>query len=235
LATTTGDAAFDLEPIQSHDTDAWLRQVQKEADSTFEQLRNRLGELPDSIRTDAETLLSQSEEVRQHLEECIPARIEAMKIRFHGDYHLGQVLLSQNDFVIIDFEGEPARPLTERRNKHSPLKDVAGMLRSFNYAAYTALFQLASERPEGSEPIERLVLDWESETARVFLESYEQNVRSSGLYSDWQEARRLLDLFVLEKAFYELRYELGNRLQWIRIPLRGIMELIMGRPATAVQ
>ena len=231
LATTTGNAAFDPEPIQSHDTDAWLRQVQKEADSTFEQLRNRLGELPDSIRTDAETLLSQSEEVRQHLEECIPARIEAMKIRFHGDYHLGQVLLSQNDFVIIDFEGEPARPLTERRNKHSPLKDVAGMLRSFNYAAYTALFQLASERPEGSEPIERLVLDWESETARVFLESYEQNVRSSGLYSDWQEARRLLDLFVLEKAFYELRYELGNRPQWIRIPLRGIMELIMKSPA----
>jgi maltose alpha-D-glucosyltransferase/alpha-amylase len=206
LAMTTGDVAFDPEPIQSKDTKAWIRQVQAEANSTLELLRNRLVDLPDSLRTDAETLLSQGKAVHQRLEESTPARIEAMKIRYHGDYHLGQVLLSQNDFVIIDFEGEPARTLAERRNKHSPLKDVAGMLRSFNYAAYTALFRLSSERPEGSEAMERLVQEWESEATRVFLETYEQNVRDAGLYSDWQEARRLLDLFVLEKAFYELRY-----------------------------
>ena len=161
-----------------------------------------------------------------YIEERTPTRLDGIKIRYHGDYHLGQVLLRQNDFVIIDFEGEPARTLDERRQKHSPLRDVAGMLRSFNYAGYTALSRMVAERPEDYAMVELWTREWETETARTFLQAYEENVRGSGLYADWEGARRLLDLFVLEKALYELRYELNNRPAWVHIPLHGILELV---------
>jgi len=106
------------------------------------------------------------------------------------------------------------------------LRDVAGMLRSFNYAGYAALLRLTAERPEDYATFEPWVREWEMEAARAFLETYEENARGAGLYADWQEARRLLELFMLEKAFYELRYELDNRPAWVRIPLQGILELI---------
>jgi maltose alpha-D-glucosyltransferase/alpha-amylase len=103
---------------------------------------------------------------------------------------------------------------------------VAGMLRSFNYVAHTALFRQVSDRPEDYAALEPFVRDWEAEVTRAFLEAYETHVHDSGIYSDWRQARALLDLFVLEKAFYELRYELNNRPSWLPIPLRGIVDLV---------
>ena len=173
-----------------------------------------------------ESLLQQRKTVLKRIEASTPAHLKAVKTRYHGDYHLGQVLLKQNDFIIIDFEGEPARPLAERRHKHAPLKDVAGMMRSFNYAAYTALFRFSSEQPDGPPAIESLVREWEAEATSAFLRSYEEHVRDSGLYDVWDDARVLVDLFLLEKAFYELRYELNNRPLWAPIPLRGILEFM---------
>ncbi|HSD97381.1 MAG TPA: maltose alpha-D-glucosyltransferase [Sulfuricaulis sp.] len=225
LNIVTGDPAFDPENLESHDTTTWMKQVRDEAEATLDMLQQRLDALPEAARADGESLLAQRKTVLKRIEESTPAHMKAVKTRYHGDYHLGQVLLKQNDFIIIDFEGEPARPLAERRHKHSPLKDVAGMLRSFNYAAYTALFRFSSERPEGSPAIESSVREWEAEVTSAFLRSYEQHVRDSGLYADWDEARLLLDLFMLEKAFYELRYELNNRPLWAPIPLRGILGL----------
>jgi maltose alpha-D-glucosyltransferase/alpha-amylase len=225
LAASRGDPAFDPEPVEHRDMVGWRKRTNDEAEATLALLQQRLDALPEPARADAETLLSRRAAVVAYIEDRVPARLDAVKIRYHGDYHLGQVLLRQNDFVIIDFEGEPARTLEERRQKHSPLRDVAGMLRSFNYAGYAALMRLTAERPEDYATIEPWVREWETETARAFLQAYEETARGSGLYADWKEARRLLDLFMLEKAFYELRYELDNRPTWVRIPLNGILAL----------
>ncbi|MDH5222330.1 MAG: alpha-amylase, partial [Betaproteobacteria bacterium] len=145
--------------------------------------------------------------------------------RYHGDYHLGQVLLQKLDFVITDFEGEPARSFDERRAKHSPLRDVAGMLRSFDYARWTALRQAL----EGHADYERLAphaADWVARVRRAFLGAYDEAARGSGLYASFDDLHELLELFELEKALYELRYELNNRPGWVGIPLTGILALL---------
>ncbi len=163
-----------------------------------------------------EPIAGRGEEVREHLRMLSSVGSSGRIIRTHGDYHLGQTLLSGDDWVIIDFEGEPARSLVERRRKRSPLRDVAGMLRSFAYAA-TAV---ALDR--GGEPAE----DWE-ERARVrFLDAYLETVDPALLPSGQPAIERLLTVFELEKAVYELRYELDNRPDWVRIPVAGIQRLM---------
>ena len=151
-----------------------------------------------------------------------------LKTRYHGDYHLGQVLLSKNDFLITDFEGEPARALEERRAKHCALRDVAGMLRSFSYARWTVAMHANSMDHAGDGRLDALLVQWERDTRRVFLQAYEQAVSGSGLYGSFPAARGLLELFELEKALYELRYEINNRPGWVRIPLQGILALAGG-------
>jgi maltose alpha-D-glucosyltransferase / alpha-amylase len=172
-----------------------------------------------------EALLQLREDILKRIEST-PTRITAIKTRFHGDYHLGQVLLAENDFVIIDFEGEPARPLSERRTKHSPRKDVAGMLRSFNYAAYATLYEVTAENPNDLPVLEPFVNEWERKAARAFLNGYERAIDGCPVLPKGpQQARSVIDLFTMEKAFYEVRYELNNRPDWIRIPVRGILAL----------
>lgn len=132
----------------------------------------------------------------------------------------------KNDYVILDFEGEPARPLAERRSKHSPLKDVAGMLRSFSYAAYAALLNYTARRPDDYSRLEPWGRLWESATASQFLRAYLATVKEAGfLPADRRALRTLLEAYLLDKALYELRYELNNRPGWIRIPLLGILSL----------
>ena len=148
-----------------------------------------------------------------------------MKIRIHGDYHLGQVLLTRNDFVIIDFEGEPGHTLEERRAKQSPLRDVAGMLRSFSYVQYSALRNVAHNDAEGAR-LAPLARSWETEVRGAFLAAYDTAARGANLYGNQplEPGRGLLGLFELEKSLYELRYELGNRPGWAGIPLQGILD-----------
>ncbi len=222
LGNVTGDCAFDPEPITDTDLADWLLHVQAEAVVTLDILEHRMEELETTVRETAKTVLTQRNALTERLNACIVGHIKAVKTRYHGDFHLGQVLLTQNDFVFTDFEGEPARPFTERRHKHSPLRDVAGMLRSFNYAAHTALAQATTERPTDLAKFEPLVRDWEAEVEGVFLTAYNEVVASSGDASQ----RGLLDLFLLEKALYEVRYELDNRPNWVGIPLFGILSLL---------
>jgi maltose alpha-D-glucosyltransferase/alpha-amylase len=146
-------------------------------------------------------------------------------IRIHGDYHLGQVLrTARDDFMIIDFEGEPARPLAERREKASPLRDVAGMLRSFAYAAATLGME---EKSLDVGTREVRIGRWERDVREAFLRGYLRNDgKSKILPSDTEHTRSLLRLFETEKAFYELAYELNNRPQWTWIPMRGIAKLL---------
>jgi maltose alpha-D-glucosyltransferase/alpha-amylase len=151
----------------------------------------------------------------------------ATKIRIHGDYHLGQVLWVDNDFVILDFEGEPARTVEDRRQKASALRDVAGMLRSYHYAAYAGLFAFTRERPDDFARLEPWADLWHQWAAAAFLRGYRQAAgRARFVPGDPAAFAGLLDGFVLGKAFYELAYELNNRPDWVRIPLRGILALI---------
>jgi maltose alpha-D-glucosyltransferase/alpha-amylase len=166
--------------------------------------------------------------VLERIQSLCPQTLQAVKTRYHGDYHLGQVLVAKNDFIIIDFEGEPARILKERRRKHSPLRDIAGMLRSFNYAAHTALGRATTDRPTAWEQLKPFVRDWEQRTRAAFMGGYVVAVEGCPIYpQDAGAARTLLELFVLEKAFYELRYELGNRPDWVHVPLGGLSELLL--------
>jgi maltose alpha-D-glucosyltransferase/alpha-amylase len=148
--------------------------------------------------------------------------MRAPRIRIHGDYHLGQVLLVRNDFVIVDFEGEPARDLSERREKESPLRDVAGMLRSFAYARRAALSRTTPQSADDSTRWETLLDEWEKSARGTFLSVYDEIARGAHLYESFATLRPLLTLFEIEKALYELRYELGNRPEWAVIPLRAL-------------
>ena len=161
-------------------------------------------------------ILGRGEEVREQLRLLAQAGSTGRIIRTHGDYHLGQTLWAGNDWVILDFEGEPARPLVERRRKRSPLRDVAGMLRSFAYAA------TASALARGIEPPE----DWEDRARERFLAGYFETADPTLLPPGQTAVERMLAVFELEKAVYELRYELDNRPDWVRIPVAGIQRLI---------
>jgi maltose alpha-D-glucosyltransferase / alpha-amylase len=133
------------------------------------------------------------------------------------------VLVTRNDFVIVDFEGEPGHTVEQRRAKQSPLRDVAGMLRSFSYVEHSALRSVAHDEVEYSK-LARLVHHWAMQVREAFLASYDEEARRSGLYTALTPGRGLLGMFELEKALYELRYELNNRPTWAGIPLQGILE-----------
>jgi maltose alpha-D-glucosyltransferase/alpha-amylase len=167
----------------------------------------------------------------RRLHRILDTKITGLRIRTHGDLHLGQVLHTGRDFVFIDFEGEPARPLSERRIKRSALRDVAGMIRSFHYAAYSALFSSAGgpslqENPSFLEP---WIVFWYLWVVGSFLRSYLEVASATRILPSTREGISvLLDTLVLEKAVYELRYELNNRPEWVKIPIEGILQQLEG-------
>lgn len=233
LASGTGES-FAAEPAGADVVERWAagakEWVRKGMALLDQQLR--AGALPKERRPEGEALARRSERFLSVVDEIVDAiRNDAgLAIRIHGDYHLGQVLrTASDDFMIIDFEGEPARPLAERRQKASPLRDVAGMLRSFAYAAAT-LGMESKSLEVGTRELR--VGRWERDTREAFLRGYlgeKQNEMKSGkkiLPSDSAHTRALLRLFEIEKAFYELAYELNNRPDWTWIPMRGISKLL---------
>jgi maltose alpha-D-glucosyltransferase/alpha-amylase len=226
LARESGDPAFDPEPIRPQDLDTWTGNIRNEALQTLDKLEGRRDSLTATAQAIVNHLLGARDTILERITAHKSMDVQALKTRYHGDYHLGQVLVVHNDFLIIDFEGEPARPLAERRLKHSPLKDVAGMLRSFNYAAYAALYAMTSERPDDFPLLEPFARDWERQTRQAFMAGYEEAVKGCPVYpQDPDTAQRLIDLFGVEKALYELRYELDNRPAWVGVPLGGLLEL----------
>jgi maltose alpha-D-glucosyltransferase/alpha-amylase len=224
LATPTDNPDFTAEPLSGADLGLWRSRVDEEARATLDML-SRLDELPQSVRADAGALYARRDALLRRIDALSPAAVRGMKIRHHGDFHLGQVLLKRNDWVIADFEGEPARPLAARREKSTPLRDVAGMLRSFTYARAVAMQRCTVESHEDCARWRPVLFAWERATRAAFLQAYEAGVRDSELYGDFREARPLIELFELEKALYELRYELRNRPDWAGIPLTTLLEL----------
>jgi maltose alpha-D-glucosyltransferase/alpha-amylase len=194
---------------------------------TMEGLRRNITRLPESVREEAESILHREQPVLDIMARITEHKIEAMKIRIHGDYHLGQVLRSGNSFLIIDFEGEPARPLSERRLKRSCFKDVAGMIRSFHYAAHSALFSQASIRAGDMDYLRAWARPWFQAVSGLFLRSYMLAMDDSPLVpGNRRDLEVMFDIFLLEKAVYELGYELNNRPDWISIPIRGIRQIL---------
>jgi maltose alpha-D-glucosyltransferase/alpha-amylase len=223
FTTPTEDPAFKPEPITPTDLDQWREQVISDLAKTFK-LIAQPEELHENARADAIQLAEvwTGLERRVHTEaEKLSAR--GLKIRHHGDYHLGQVLLRRNDFVIVDFEGEPARPLEDRRAKSSPLRDVAGMFRSFTYARHAALQRCSITSSEDCARWDPLLSQWELEVREVFVRVYDDIAQSAGLYSNLVEMHPLLTLFEIEKALYELRYEVSHRPDWASIPMRSLI------------
>ncbi|MFH0997499.1 MAG: maltose alpha-D-glucosyltransferase [Pseudomonadota bacterium] len=192
-------------------------------------LRRQFNRLPEVLRPIAISIMKREKDLMNRFKALLETKITAMRIRCHGDYHLGQVLFTGSDFIIIDFEGEPASTITERRIKRSALRDVAGMLRSFHYAAQAALLgrQETGIPPEAVAEIEHWAEFWQRWVSAEFLKSYLQEAGGSRFIpGNRNELRVLLGVLLLEKAIYELSYELNNRPEWVGIPLRGIRQLL---------
>ncbi len=189
-------------------------------------MRARLQVLPKQVQEMAKKVLGQEGDVYRSFHSLLEGRINAQRLRIHGDFHLGQVLYTGKDFIIIDFEGEPARSLAERSLKRSPLQDVAGMLRSFHYAAYHAIFSKAS-RPEDIPALEKWADFWNLWVSATYFKSYLEIVRQAGFVpQEDSQLGILMKALCLEKAVYELAYELNNRPDWVQIPLQGIIQLL---------
>lgn len=224
FAGAVGDPAFTPEALERAEVEGWRATVSEDVTHTLDLLETRLAALDEPSREAAMLAL----QARTELLSCIAALDLGpeglMKTRYHGDMHLGQVLVVQNDFVLVDFEGEPARPIAQRRDKHSPWRDVAGMLRSFDYAVRTTLERTVSTQPQRTQEMTDALARWKAEVVSAFLGAYREALGRAPIGAD----TGFLALFVIEKLLYELRYEIDNRPEWARIPLAALAEFIAG-------
>ena len=234
LASDASDEAFAPETFTKEDLANIGKSATAQGHKAFDTLRKSLDPhadkpLPDEVAAQARALLELEDAVFERIRSAPGLEFSASKMRVHGDYHLGQVLWAEGDFYILDFEGEPARPLAERREKQSPLKDVAGMLRSYSYAAYAGLFAHTSTRRGQFDELERWARIWQTYASAAFLRGY-LTTAGQALFIPAEPSQRgaLLQLFMLDKALYELNYELNNRPDWVRIPLAAILSIIRG-------
>jgi len=227
FALDAADSAFAPEPTTAADLKEWSRHVATQARQAFAALKRVRATAGPDLRSDIDGFLARRGDILDRLRGLAPDRLDAVRTRLHGDFHLGQVVIAQDDVQILDFEGEPARPLAQRRAKGSPLKDVAGMLRSFNYAGWAALFEHAAGRPDLLEKLHPLADEWERRTAETFLAHYRAAIGDCPSYpADDAQRERVLRLFLFEKLFYEIGYEAANRPDWLRIPLAGLSRLL---------
>ena len=219
------DAVFAPVPVEAGDLEAWKEQVLAQAEKTYGVMKSGLSNLSGEVRENTENLLAHWSVLTDRIKALVPENVKAMKTRFHGDYHLGQVVVADNDFYLLDFEGEPLRPLMERQIKHTVLKDVAGMVRSFDYAAFGAVLMFVV--PEHRAMITPMVAEWQQRATEAFLKGYFDNMDGCpSLPDDAKTTQDILDLFILEKALYEVIYEVANRPDWVAIPLNGMLRLV---------
>jgi trehalose synthase-fused probable maltokinase len=230
LSSEPSPAAFAPEPYTPEFQMAMLESLREKSQRSLALLRDHIGEIIGDTKDAAERVLAAEDQVLRAFEAALSAPIAAMRTRIHGDYHLGQVLYTGSDFVIIDFEGEPARPMSERTVKLSPLQDVAGMVRSFHYATFASVFtttDAAEAHRELTHQRLKVAQTWYSWVAVEFANAYLDEANdASFIPTDKEQLANLLRLHLLEKALYELSYELNNRPDWVRIPLTGILSLL---------
>jgi maltose alpha-D-glucosyltransferase/alpha-amylase len=236
LAGAPEDPAFGEEKYSAADLEATVAAMRAHASAQLQLLHAALRGLDGRKRQLAEGVLSRRDDLLRQFDALLALRGDVGRLRCHGDYHLGQVLITEGDVVLIDFEGEPARPLAERRAKSSPLRDVAGMLRSFAYAALTGLAAATQTRPEDVERLAPWADLWETWVGATFLRAYRDATRTASFHpAGAEDFDMLLHAFVLDKAMYELGYELNNRPDWVHIPLIGVMRLAASPPSPSLR
>ncbi len=230
LASDANDPDFAPEPFTMFYQRSLYQSMRNLTAQTMQTLRRSLPDLPEPLRAEAQRIAVSESELLKRFRLLADRKLTGMRIRYHGDYHLGQVLYTGMDFVIIDFEGEPGRPLSQRRIKRSALTDVAGMLRSFHYVSHAPLFGQAEGvvvRPEDMPRLERWARFWYCWVSVAFLKGYLGSAaEATFLPESREELQLLLDAFLLEKAIYELSYELNHRPTWVSIPAHGILDLL---------
>ncbi len=227
------------EPLERPTLELMAATMAAEADRALTLLAQAAETLPAAAAVTARRLLERKPDILARFARLPSLEDAGMRIRIHGDFHLGQALEVDGDFYFIDFEGEPARPIAERRMKQSPMRDVAGMLRSFGYAARAGLRVFLRSQPDLRISLEPWSDAWEREAAGAFLRGYLRPLSDSVLLPGNASREPLLEAFLLEKGLYELSYELGSRPEWIDIPLAGLLQLVEPsgapwRPAGAV-
>jgi maltose alpha-D-glucosyltransferase/alpha-amylase len=226
LASDPGNRDFAPEPFNAMAQRSVYQSMRASLRRGFTLLRKKLPQMPEVFRDEANQVLEAEQQILLAEHATLERHASASKIRIHGDFHLGQVLSTGKDFVILDFEGEPARPLSERKLKRSALRDVAGMMRSFQYAAYSALWQ-PSMRSEDVPFLTAWADYWYRQMSSVFLESYLTTAAgASFLPAKQSDLDPLLTAYLLDKAVYEVGYELNHRPDWVIIPVRGIKHIL---------
>jgi len=219
--------AFRPEPYSLHYQRSVYSSFSTQVREATQILERNIDRLEGKVREAAEEILAGRRHILESMKVIYSRKLDLMKIRIHGDYHLGQILFTGKDLVILDFEGEPARSYSERRLKFAALRDIAGMIRSFHYAAYGNLFLESETRNEDIEKLIPYADLWNHYMSCFFMHAYLEKVQGTGLIPDKEEdIRILLDIFLLSKAFYELNYELNNRPSWVSIPVKGILSIL---------
>jgi maltose alpha-D-glucosyltransferase/alpha-amylase len=227
LASNAGDPAFAPEPVTADDLQSWTAALVHSLEGRFEDLQRRNEHLPGEVRVDVEQLLARRDAALARIRSLLPPQLHAAKIRHHGDFHLGQMLIVKDDVFIIDFEGEPERSVEERRRKAPAARDLAGLIRSIDYAAVAALDRMMQLSPEDRTRLMQGVNDWRNRCVGEFLTAYRETIGEGPLWpEDLGTGGRLLDFFILEKAIYEIGYELANRPSWLHVPLAGAAQLL---------
>jgi len=208
----------------------WTDTLSARARTGFDLLTRYLSQLPEPTALLARRLLDNRGVILAHIEEGRNATFDGTKIRHHGDFHLGQVLIAKDDAYILDFEGEPRRTLDERRRKAPAARDVAGFLRSVDYAVSAAIDREPTLNADERAAIARQMRTWGDSLATAYLECYRATIADASLWpADEDQTRRLLELFLLEKALYEIEYDLTNRPSWCHIPLEATLRILEQR------
>jgi maltose alpha-D-glucosyltransferase / alpha-amylase len=226
LASRADITDFAPEPIGADDLAAWTGRLLDRANHTFELLAAKRGTLQDDDRTMVERMLALRADITAYIRGLLPKSTTAVKVRHHGDFHLGQVLMVKDDAYILDFEGEPGRSLAERRQKVPAARDVAGLIRSIDYSTTAALSDAINLTPEERAILKPKLEIWRAMSTEAFWNSCREFTSGALWPSDPAEAQNLLDFFLLEKAFYEMEYELMNRPGWLHVPIDGTWRIL---------
>jgi maltose alpha-D-glucosyltransferase/alpha-amylase len=230
FATPTDDPAFTPEPISADDTARWTEDLLARAHNVFGLIESNMTKLPEATAALAKRLLEHRSAAVAHIEATRNSKYDGLKTRHHGDFHLGQILIAKDDAYILDFEGEPRRSLDDRRRKAPPARDVAGFIRSIDYAISAAMDREPNLSPEDRATLVKQIRIWGDRLTAAYWESYQATLGDAPLWpTDKMQLRQLLDLFLLEKAFYEIEYEVTNRPSWVHIPLEATLRILEQR------
>ncbi|MGY3443753.1 MULTISPECIES: maltose alpha-D-glucosyltransferase [unclassified Bradyrhizobium] len=231
LASNRDLPDFAPEPTKPEDLQRWTDEIMARAERVFDTLKQRRSSLKEADRLLADQLQAQHDTLPERLKALLPRETDGLNIRHHGDLHLGQLLVVKDDVFIIDFDGGPGRTIAERRRKAPPARDVAGLIRSIDYAATAALERALKVSPDESGRLSLALAEWRDQAADAFLAAYRETMAGQRLWpADAKAADRLLNFFLLEKAFYEIEYELANRPDWLRVPLTGLLRILAQQP-----